>query len=75
MAVVTKIDKVPKDRVAAQLVAVSELVGPDAEIVPPVSATANNNLDELIGVLAAQLPPGGPRSIPTVNSPTSPRKR
>ncbi|SEH74091.1 GTP-binding protein Era [Mycolicibacterium rutilum] len=57
VAVVTKIDKVPKDRVAAQLVAVSELVGPDAEIVP-VSATANNNLDELIGVLAAQLPPG-----------------
>ena len=29
VVVVTKIDKVPKDRVAAQLVAVSELVGPD----------------------------------------------
>lgn len=57
VAVVTKIDKVRKDRVAAQLVAVSELVGPDVEIVP-VSATAADNLDELIGVLAAQLPPG-----------------
>ncbi len=57
MAVVTKIDKVPKDRVAAQLIAVSELVGPDAEIVP-VSATTGENLDVLTDVLAAQLPPG-----------------
>ncbi|KUH80489.1 MULTISPECIES: GTPase Era [unclassified Mycobacterium] len=57
VAVVTKIDKVPKDRVAAQLVAVSELVGPDVEIVP-VSATAADNLDVLVDVLAAQLPPG-----------------
>jgi GTPase len=57
VAVVTKIDKVPKDRLAAQLVAVSELVGPDAEIVP-VSATTGENLDVLTDVLAAQLPPG-----------------
>jgi GTP-binding protein Era len=57
MAVVTKIDKVPRDRVAAQLVAVSELVGPDAEIVP-VSATTGEQLDVLIDVLAAQLPAG-----------------
>ncbi|HEX3545415.1 MAG TPA: GTPase Era [Mycobacterium sp.] len=57
MAVVTKIDKVPKDRVAAQLVAVSELVGPEVEIVP-VSATTGEQLDVLIDVLAAQLPPG-----------------
>ena len=57
VAVVTKIDKVPKDRVAAQLVAVSELVGPDIEIVP-VSATTGDNVDVLIDVLAAQLPPG-----------------
>ena len=57
VAVVTKIDKVPKDRVAAQLVAVSELVGPDIEIVP-VSATTGENVDVLIDVLAAQLPPG-----------------
>ncbi|BBY83031.1 GTPase Era [Mycolicibacterium pulveris] len=57
VAIVTKIDKVAKDRVAAQLVAVSELVGPDAEIVP-VSATTGENVDVLIDVLAAQLPPG-----------------
>ncbi|HEX4557871.1 MAG TPA: GTPase Era [Mycobacterium sp.] len=55
--VVTKIDKVSKDRVAAQLLAVSELAGPDAEIVP-VSATTGENLDVLTDVLAAQLPPG-----------------
>jgi len=57
VAIVTKIDKVPKDRVAAQLIAVSELVGPQAEIVP-VSATTGDNLDELVKVLAAALPPG-----------------
>ena len=37
--------------------AVSELVGPDAEIVP-VSATTGEQLDVLTDVLAAQLPPG-----------------
>jgi GTP-binding protein Era len=57
VVVVTKIDKVSKDRVAAQLLAVSELVGPDSEIVP-VSATNGEQLDVLTGVLAAQLPPG-----------------
>lgn len=57
VAVVTKLDKVPKDRVAAQLIAVSELVGPDAEIVP-VSATTGENLDVLTDVLAGMLPPG-----------------
>jgi GTP-binding protein Era len=57
VVVVTKIDKVPRDRVAAQLLAVSELVGPDTEIVP-ASATRGENLDVLTGVLAAQLPPG-----------------
>ncbi|HKP43717.1 GTPase Era [Mycobacterium sp.] len=57
IAIVTKIDKLPKDRVAVQLLAVSELVGPDTEIVP-VSATRSENLDELTDVLVAQLPPG-----------------
>jgi GTP-binding protein Era len=57
VVVVTKIDKVSKDRVAAQLLAVSELVGADAEIVP-VSATTGENLDVLADVLAAQLPEG-----------------
>jgi GTP-binding protein Era len=57
VVVVTKIDKVPKDRIAAQLIAVSQLAGPDAEIVP-ASATTGENLDVLTDVLAAQLPPG-----------------
>ena len=57
VAIVTKIDKVPRDRVAAQLVAASELVGPDTEIVP-VSATTGEQVDVLTGVLADQLPPG-----------------
>jgi GTPase len=57
VVVVTKIDNVSRDRVAAQLLAVSELAGPDAEIVP-VSATTGENLDVLTDVLAAQLPPG-----------------
>jgi len=57
VAIVTKIDKVSKERVAAQLGAVSELVGPDTEIVP-VSATTGEQVDVLINVLAEQLPPG-----------------
>ncbi|WP_458316573.1 GTPase Era [Mycolicibacterium brisbanense] len=57
IAIVTKIDKVPKDRVAAQLISVSELVGPDTDIVP-VSATANEQLDVLTDVLVSKLPPG-----------------
>jgi GTP-binding protein Era len=57
VVVVTKIDKVSRDRVAAQLLAVSELAGPDTEIVP-VSATTGENLDVLTDVLAARLPPG-----------------
>ena len=57
VAIVTKMDKVPKDRLAAQLMAVSELVGQDTEIVP-VSATTGEQIDVLIGVLVDQLPPG-----------------
>jgi GTP-binding protein Era len=57
VAIVTKLDKVARDQVAAQLVAVSELVGQDAEIIP-VSATKGENLDVLTRLLADQLPPG-----------------
>ena len=59
VAVVTKIDKASKDQLAAQLVAVSELVGDGAEIVP-VSATTGEQVDVLINVLVAALPPGPP---------------
>lgn len=58
IGVVTKIDKIAKDKVAAQLVAVSELLG-DAEIVP-VSAVAGEQIDLLTNVLAAALPVGPP---------------
>ena len=57
VVVVTKTDKVPKDRVAAQLVAGAELAGNAAEIVP-VSAATGEQIDVLIDVLAAALPAG-----------------
>jgi GTPase len=61
VVVVTKIDKVAKDKLAAQLAAVGELVGitdgRQAEIVP-VSAVTGEQIDVLIDVLAAALPTG-----------------
>jgi GTP-binding protein Era len=57
VVIVTKIDTVPKDRVAAQLVAVSELAGDSAEIVP-VSAITGEQVDVVTEVLAAALPAG-----------------
>ena len=57
VVIVTKTDKVSKDKVAAQLMAVSELTGGTAEIVP-VSATKGEQLDVLVDVLVAKLPPG-----------------
>lgn len=58
VVIVTKIDKVAKDRVAAQLIAVHELVGDTAAEIVPVSATRGDQVDVLIDVLAGQLPPG-----------------
>ena len=61
VVVVTKIDRVTKDKLAAQLAAVGELVGitdgRQAEIVP-VSAVTGEQIDVLIDVLAAALPAG-----------------
>ena len=57
VVIVTKIDKVPKDRVATQLVAVSELVNNSADVVP-VSAVTGAQVDVLIDVLAGALPAG-----------------
>ncbi len=56
--IVTKIDKVAKDKVAEQLIAVHELVGDTAAEIVPVSATTGQQVDVLIDVLAGQLPPG-----------------
>ena len=58
LVIVTKIDKVAKDRIAAQLMAVSELVGEHAAAIVPVSATTGEQIDLLIDVLADQLRPG-----------------
>ena len=56
VAVVTKTDAVARDRVAAQLVAISEL-GDFADIVP-VSAVAGSQVDVLADVLVQHLPEG-----------------
>jgi GTPase len=57
VVVVTKTDKVSKEKVAAQLLAVNELTGGQCEIVP-VSATTGEQVDVLIDVLVGQLEPG-----------------
>ena len=56
--VVTKIDKVSKSRLAEQLAAVDQLVGDTAADIVPVSATTGAQIDVLIDLLAAKLPPG-----------------
>jgi GTPase len=58
VVIVTKIDKVAKEKVAEQLIAVHELVGDTAAEIVPVSATKGEQIDVLIDLLAAQLPPG-----------------
>ena len=58
VVVVTKIDKVSKDQVGAQLVAANELAGEHAAAIVPVSATTGEQMDVLIDVLAGQLQPG-----------------
>jgi GTP-binding protein Era len=58
VVIVTKIDKVTKDKVAEQLIAVHELVGDTAAEIVPVSAARGDQIDVLIDVLAGQLPPG-----------------
>jgi GTP-binding protein Era len=58
IAIVTKTDEAPPERVAAQLLAVSEL-GEWADVVP-VSAVAGFQLDVLTDVLVRHLPEGPP---------------
>ncbi|MFD4368201.1 GTPase Era [Rhodococcus sp. NPDC058521] len=57
VGIVTKIDKVGRDAVGKQLLAVSTLLGPDAEIVP-VSAASGEQVELLVDVLAQQMEPG-----------------
>jgi GTP-binding protein Era len=58
VAIVTKTDEVPQERIAEQLLAVSEL-GEWADVVP-VSAVAGFQLDVLKDVLVSHLPAGPP---------------
>ncbi|RWA15144.1 GTPase Era [Mycolicibacterium brumae DSM 44177] len=58
VVLVTKIDKVSKDRVIAQLASVAEEFGEQAAEIVPVSATTGEQVDVVIDVLAAKLPPG-----------------
>jgi len=72
VVVVTKCDGVPPERVAEQLVAVSEL-GDWADVVP-VSAVTGFQLDVLADVLVSHLPPGVlPHSIAVVVEEMGPR--
>lgn len=57
VGIVTKIDKVSKQRVVEQLLALSKLLGPDAEVVP-VSAASGEQIEILVNVFADALPPG-----------------
>jgi GTPase len=58
VVVVTKIDRVPKTKVAEQLASVGELAGDSAADIVPVSAVTGEQMDVLIDVLASKLPPG-----------------
>ncbi|MEI7913564.1 MAG: GTPase Era [Mycobacteriaceae bacterium] len=58
VVIVTKIDKVPRERVAAQLLAVDELAGEHCAAIVPVSATRGEQIDVLIAALVEHLPAG-----------------
>ncbi|MDK8685556.1 GTPase Era [Corynebacterium pseudodiphtheriticum] len=57
IGIVTKLDKVGKDAVGKQLIALHEMLGADSEVVP-VSATERTQIDVLTDVIVQQLPEG-----------------
>lgn len=57
IGIVTKLDKVGKDAVGKQLIALHEMLGGDSEVVP-VSATKRTQIDVLTDVIVQQLPEG-----------------
>ncbi|APT85191.1 GTPase Era [Corynebacterium aquilae] len=57
VGIVTKVDKVSRDQVAHQLMAVHEFLGGECEVVP-VSATKGEQTDVLIDVITGLLPEG-----------------
>ncbi|OOK79041.1 elongation factor Tu GTP binding domain protein [Mycobacterium kansasii] len=68
VVIVTKIDKLPKERVAAQLVAVGELMEnlPGSTEIVPVSAVTGAQVDVLVDVLAGRCHPAR-RTTPTAS--------
>lgn len=58
IVVVTKTDKVSREKVAEQLIAVQEEFGAKAADIVPVSATAGQQIDVLTEVLVSHLEPG-----------------
>lgn len=57
LGIVTKVDKVSRDQVAAQLVAVHELLGGESDVVP-VSAVTGEQKEVLLDVITSLLPEG-----------------
>ena len=57
VGIVTKVDKVSRDQVAEQLMAVHEFLGGDCDVVP-VSATMGEQTDVLVDVIVSHLPEG-----------------
>lgn len=57
LGIVTKVDKVSRDRVAEQLVALHELLGGKSEVVP-VSAVTGEQREVLLNVITSLLPEG-----------------
>ncbi|RNE49584.1 GTPase Era [Corynebacterium alimapuense] len=57
VGIVTKLDKVSKDQVGEQLLALHELLGEKSEVIP-VSAADGIQIDALLDVIASQLPEG-----------------
>ncbi len=57
VGIVTKIDKVSKDMVGQQLLAVSKLLGPETDVVP-VSAASGEQVEVLVDVLASKMEEG-----------------
>lgn len=57
LGIVTKVDKASRDAVAAQLLALHELLGGNAEVVP-VSAVTGEQRDVLLDVVVSMLPEG-----------------
>ncbi|WP_454972916.1 GTPase Era [Corynebacterium propinquum] len=57
IGIVTKLDKVGKDTVGKQLIALHDMLGGDSEVVP-VSATKRTQIDVLTDVIVQHLPEG-----------------